>query len=93
MFLSFLTGGKAFAQYDKDVFFGRGRMALADGKYATAIENFNVLSRLDTTDYWTFFFRGIAKYNPTNPGRRSIAFWKSARASSYFPNRLRVIAL
>ena len=45
-----------FAQYDKDVFFMRGRQALADGKYALAIENFNVLSRLDTTDYWNFFF-------------------------------------
>ena len=53
----------AFAQYDKDVFFFRGRRALADGKYSQAIENFNVLSRIDTTDYWTFFYRGIAKYN------------------------------
>ena len=61
--LCLLCGGRAVAQYDKDVFFGRGRMALADGKYATAIENFNVLSRLDTTDYWTFFFMGISKYN------------------------------
>ncbi len=52
-----------YAQYDKDVFFMRGRQALADGKYALAIENFNVLSQLDTSDYWTFFFRGIAKYN------------------------------
>lgn len=51
------------AQYDKDAFFIRGRRALADGKYALAIENFNVLSQLDTSDYWTFFFRGIAKYN------------------------------
>lgn len=51
------------AQYDKDVFFMRGRRALADGKYALAIENFNVLSQLDTADYWNFFFRGIAKYN------------------------------
>ena len=51
------------AQYDKDVFFMRGRHALADGKYSLAIENFNVLSQLDTSDYWTFFFRGIAKYN------------------------------
>ncbi len=51
------------AQYDKDMFYMRGRQALADGKYALAIENFNVLSQLDTTDYWTFFFRGIAKYN------------------------------
>ena len=51
------------AQYDKDVFYMRGRRALADGKYSLAIENFNVLSQLDTADYWTFFFRGIAKYN------------------------------
>lgn len=51
------------AQYDKDVFLMRGRGALADGKYALAIENFNVLARLDTTDHWTYFFRGIAKYN------------------------------
>ena len=52
-----------YAQYDKDVFMMRGRRALGDGKYAQAIENFNVLSQLDTADYWTFFFRGIAKYN------------------------------
>lgn len=51
------------AQYDKDMFFMRGRNALAEGKYALAIENFNILSQLDTADYWTFFFRGIAKYN------------------------------
>lgn len=51
------------AQYDKDVFFMRGRHALADGKYSMAIENFNILAQLDTSDYWTFFFRGIAKYN------------------------------
>ncbi len=51
------------AQYDKDIFYMRGRQAIADGKYALAIENFNVLSQLDTTNHWTFFFRGIAKYN------------------------------
>ena len=51
------------AQYDKDVFYMRGRRALADGKYSMAIENFNILSQLDTTDHWTYFFRGIAKYN------------------------------
>ena len=49
--------GRLHAQYDKDAFFTRGRMALADGKYALAIENFNVLSQLDTSDYWTFFFK------------------------------------
>ena len=51
------------AQYDKDMFMMRGRHALSEGRYAQAIENFNVLSQLDTADYWTFFFRGIAKYN------------------------------
>ena len=54
---------KLCAQYDKDVFYMRGRQALADGKYSLAIENFNILSQLDTADHWTFFFRGIAKYN------------------------------
>ena len=52
-----------YAQYDKDMFYYRGRTALADGKYAQAIENFNVITQLDTADYWSFFFRGIAKYN------------------------------
>ena len=63
--LLFLSAGlhDLSAQYDKDVFLMRGRGALADGKYALAIENFNVLARLDTTDHWTYFFRGIAKYN------------------------------
>lgn len=53
----------ARAQYDKDVFYYRGRQALADGKLAQAIDNFNILAQLDTTDHLTFFFRGIAKYN------------------------------
>ena len=51
------------AQYDKDVFSFRGRQALADGKYAQAIEHFNILLGLDSSDYWTYFYRGIAKYN------------------------------
>lgn len=58
-----LSGAMVYAQYDRDVFFYRGRRALADGKFASAIESFNVLSRIDSTDYWTFFYRGIAKYN------------------------------
>ena len=64
-FILFLSLGswEACAQYDKDVFFYRGRQALADGKYAQAIENFNILLQLDANDYWTCFFRGIAKYN------------------------------
>ena len=50
------AAGIASAQYDKDVFMWRGRQALSEGRYALAIENFNVLSRLDTTYYWSFFF-------------------------------------
>ena len=62
--LAVLLGGiSAHAQYDKDVFMFRGRNALAEGRLAEAISNFNVLAQLDTTDYWTFFYRGIAKYN------------------------------
>ena len=51
------------AQYDKDVFMFRGRQALSDGRYADAIGQFNVLARLDTSDCWVYFYRGIAKYN------------------------------
>ena len=58
-----LAAPLARAQYDKDVFSFRGRNALSEGKWAEAITQFNVLARLDTTDYWTFFYRGIAKYN------------------------------
>ena len=39
-----------WAQYDKDVFFARGRHALSEGKYAKAIVNFNILAQLDTSD-------------------------------------------
>ena len=53
----------ADAQYDKDVFSFRGRQALSDGRYAQAIDSFNILLQLDPSDYWTYFFRGIAKYN------------------------------
>ena len=63
MLLLVMGAERLCAQYDKDVFFMRGRHALSEGKYSLAIENFNVLSQLDTADYWTFFFRGIAKYN------------------------------
>ena len=52
-----------FGQYDKQQFFYRGRQFLIEGKYVQAIENFNILSQLDTTLYDAYFFRGIAKYN------------------------------
>ena len=51
------------AQYDKQQFFYRGRQFLIEGKYAQAIDSFNLLARMDTTLYEAFFFRGIAKYN------------------------------
>ncbi|MCR5351697.1 MAG: tetratricopeptide repeat protein [Bacteroidales bacterium] len=75
-----------FAQYDKDVFMWRGRQALSDGKYALAIENFNVLSRLDTTDYWSFFFRGIAKYNLGDLRGAQTDFDTSVRLNPVFTN-------
>lgn len=58
-----VTGFSARAQWDKEVFSIRGQMALQEGKYSNAIQHFNILARLDSTDYWTFFYRGIAKYN------------------------------
>lgn len=73
-----------YAQYDKDVFFMRGRQALADGKYALAIENFNILSQLDTSDYWTFFFRGIAKYNLGDLRGAKSDFDRSVRQNPVF---------
>ena len=54
---------KGFAQYDIDQFFLRGRQLLIDGKYSSAIDNFNTLTRIDSTLYDAYFFRGIAKYN------------------------------
>ena len=51
------------AQYDKDHFYMSGRQAIIDGRYGDAIERFNILAQLDSTDHLTFFFRGIAKYN------------------------------
>ena len=64
----------AHAQYDKDVFMFRGRNALAEGRLAEAVSHFNVLAQIDSTDYWTFFYRGIAKYNLGDiRGARTIA--------------------
>ena len=74
------------AQYDKDMFMMRGRHALSEGKYAQAIENFNVLSQLDTADYWTFFFRGIAKYNLGDLRGAKTDFDRSVRLNPIFTN-------
>ncbi len=76
----------ARAQYDRDVFYLRGRTALQDGKYALAIENFNILARLDTTDYWNYFFRGIAKYNLGDIRGAQQDFERSVRINPVFTN-------
>ena len=75
-----------WAQYDKDVFFARGRHALSEGKYAKAIENFNILAQLDTSDYWNFFFRGIAKYNLGDLRGAKRDFDRSVRINPVFTN-------
>jgi len=64
-FLSVLLAGEAVAsaQYDRNMFYYRGRQMLVDGKYSQAIDNLNVLIRLDPNSYEAYFFRGIAKYN------------------------------
>jgi len=74
------------AQYDKDVFYFRGRAALSDGKYADAINNFNVLVRLDTTDCWNYFYRGIAKYNLGDLRGAQTDFDASVRVNPVFTN-------
>lgn len=86
IFLLILSASYSLAQYDKDVFMWRGRQALSDGKYAMAIENFNVLTRLDTTDYWSFFFRGIAKYNLGDLRGADSDFDTSVRLNPVFTN-------
>ncbi|MFA6592237.1 MAG: tetratricopeptide repeat protein [Bacteroidales bacterium] len=86
LFMSVLFPTTLSAQYDHDVFYNRGRMALADGKYAAAIENFNILSKLDTTDYWAFFFRGIAKYNLGDVRGAQKDFNTSVRLDPVFTN-------
>lgn len=90
-FLSTITlllciGVFSYAQYDKDVFLFRGRTALQDGKYAQAIENFNVLAKLDSSDYWNFFFRGIAKYNLGDLRGAEKDFNASVRINPVFTN-------
>jgi len=74
------------AQYDKDVFSLRGRIALQDGKYTQAIEHFNILARLDSTDYWCFFFRGIAKFNLGDVRGARQDFNTSVRLNPVFTN-------
>ncbi len=81
-----VSSAAALAQYDKDVFSLRGRLALQDGKYTQAIEHFNILARLDTTDYWCFFFRGIAKFNLGDIRGAKQDFNTSVRLNPVFTN-------
>ena len=76
----------ASAQYDRDVFLLRGRAALSDGKFAQAIENFNIVARLDTSNYWNYFFRGIAKYNLGDIRGAQKDFNNSVRINPVFTN-------
>lgn len=86
LLILFFAGGsgEVCAQYDKDMFSYRGRQALADGKYAQAIENFNVILQLDKSDYWTCFFRGIAKYNLGDLRGAKADFEKSVQINPVF---------
>jgi len=59
----FVVEGELHAQYDRNMFFYRGRQMLMEGKYSLAIDNLNVLIRLDPSSFEAYFYRGIAKYN------------------------------
>jgi len=74
------------AQYDKDVFMFRGRQALAEGRYSDAIGQFNILARLDTTDCWIYFYRGIAKYNLGDIRGAQTDFDSSVKINPVFTN-------
>lgn len=84
--LLLMSAGNLSAQWDKDVFMWRGRHALSEGRYAQAIENFNILTRLDTTDHWCFFFRGVAKYNLGDIHGAKDDFDRSVRINPLFTN-------
>lgn len=91
--LLFATAITSLAQWDRDVFMMRGRQALFDGKYSQAIENFNVLSRLDSSDHRTFYFRGIAKYDLGDIRGAQRDFSTSVRLNPLFTEGYRVRAL
>ena len=86
IFIALSAALSLHAQWDKDVFMWRGRQSLSDGKYAAAIENFNILARLDTSDHWCFFFRGIAKYNLGDIRGSLSDFDRSVRINPIFTN-------
>ena len=76
----------ATAQWNTEVLELRGRIALQDGKYAQAIEQFNILAHLDTSAYWTYFYRGLAKYNLGDIRGARKDFDRSVRINPLFTN-------
>ena len=80
----FVCFASSYAQYDKQQFFYRGRQFLIEGKYPQAIENFNMLARLDSTLYETFLLRGIAKYNLGDFVGAQLDFDRSLRLNPNF---------
>ena len=76
----------AYCQWDKDVLQFRGRLALSDGKYSQAIEQFNILVALQDNDCWTYFYRGIAKYNLGDVRGALADFEKSVEINPVFTN-------
>ena len=84
MLFLFTTPSKA--QWDKDVLEFRVRLALQDGKYAQAIEQFNILAKLDTTAHWTYLYRGIAKFNLGDLRGANKDFDRAIRLNPIFTN-------
>ena len=76
----------AYCQWDKDVLQFRGRLALSDGKYSQAIEQFNILVALEDNNCWTYFYRGIAKYNLGDIRGALADFEKSVEINPVFTN-------
>lgn len=74
------------AQWDKDVISFRGRKALQEGKFGAAIEQFNMLAQIDTSDYWNYFYRGIAKYNLGDLRGAHNDFNRSVKLNPVFTN-------
>lgn len=85
-FLFVLSASPLKAQWNTEILELRGRIALQDGKYSNAIEHFNILSHIDSTSYWTYFYRGIAKYNLGDYRGAKNDFDHSVRINPLFTN-------
>lgn len=85
-FLFVLSASPLKAQWNTEILELRGRIALQDGKYSNAIEHFNILSHIDSSSYWTYFYRGIAKYNLGDYRGAKNDFDHSVRINPLFTN-------